>query len=130
DRYDAAFTINRDAVEGLAASLRGFDGVIVDAPQPFAAAVRPFIVRASRFFIVLEPSLLGVAAAQTLLGDLQRFGIPDSRIELLTNTRNNTTVIPRSEIESVLGTRLVAEIPPTSDRGFARAMSALQKHVQ
>ena len=130
DRYDAAFTLGRDVVEALAASMRGFSAIIVDAPQPFAAAVRPFIVRASRFFVVFEPSLLGIAGAQTLLGDLQQFGIPPSRVDLVTNARANSSTIPRGEVEGVLGVRLVAEIPHTGDRSYAKAIASLQKHVQ
>jgi hypothetical protein len=49
--------------------------------------VRPFITRASRYVIVLEPNLLGTAAARTLIGDLAKFGIPLSRIWIVTNLR-------------------------------------------
>ena len=130
DRYDAAFTLGREVVEAVAASMRGFSAIVVDAPQPFAAAVRPFIVRASRFFVVLEPSLLGVAGAQTLLGDIQRFGIPLSRVDFVTNARANGAAIPRGEVEGVLGVRVAAEIPYIGDRGYAKAIATLQKHVQ
>jgi pilus assembly protein CpaF len=87
-------------------------------------------VRASRFFIVFEPSLLGVAGAQALLADIQRFGIPLSRISVVSNARNNGGAIPRGEVESVLGMRVIAEIPHLNDRGFGRAIAGLQKHVQ
>jgi pilus assembly protein CpaF len=130
DRYDAAFTLSRETVEATATSLRGFSSIIVDAPQPFAAAVRPFIVRASRFFIVFEPSLLGVAGTQSLLSDMQRFGIPSSRIDVVSNGRNNGSAIPRGEVENVLGRRVVAEIPHINDRGYGKAIAALQKYVQ
>ncbi|MEO6834356.1 MAG: ATPase, T2SS/T4P/T4SS family [Candidatus Tumulicola sp.] len=130
ERYDAAYTLDRDAVEGLAASMQGFSAVIVDAHQPFSASVRPFIVRATRFFLVMEPTLLGVAGAQTMLGDLQRFGIPASRVDLVTNARSDTQAIPRNEIEHLLGSRLVAEVPPLNDRRYAKSITALQRHVQ
>jgi pilus assembly protein CpaF len=130
ERYDSAYTLDRDAVEALAASMEGFSAIIVDAPQPFAAAVRPFVVRASRFFLVLEPSLLGVAGAQTMLGDMQRFGIPVARIDLVTNARSDSETLPRSEIEELLGARLVAEIPPLRDRGYAKNLASLRRHIQ
>ncbi|HEY1655645.1 MAG TPA: hypothetical protein VGF86_11050, partial [Candidatus Tumulicola sp.] len=129
ERYDSAYTLDRDAVEGLTASMRGFNAIIVDAPQPFAAAVRPFVVRASRFFLVLEPSLLGVAGAQTMLGDMHRFGIPASRVDLVTNARSDAETIPRSEVEELLGARLVAEIPPLRDRNYAKSIAALCRHI-
>ena len=48
--------------------MSGFNAILVDAPQPFAAVVRPFrVTRARRFLVVLEPTLLGVAEAQTSL---------------------------------------------------------------
>ncbi len=84
DRYDAAFALDVETVETLAASLSGFNAVLVDAPQPFAAPVRPFISRAARVLIVLEPTLLGVAGAQTMFADLQRFGVPVNRVALVT----------------------------------------------
>ncbi|MGZ3499305.1 MAG: ATPase, T2SS/T4P/T4SS family [Vulcanimicrobiaceae bacterium] len=130
NRYDAAFTINRDAVEQLTSSLNGYDAVLVDAPQPFAAAVRPFIVRATRFFIVLEPTLLGVAGAKSSLNDLERFGIPQSRTDVIVNTRSSGDAIARSEIESLLGMRLVAEIPAMGERNYAKSLSSLQRHLE
>ena len=130
ERYDAAFTLDRDAVEDLAKSLQGFNTIIVDAPEPFALAVRPFVARGTRFFLVMEPTLLGVAGAQTMLRDLQRFGIPFDRIALVTNARTDNDVIPRNEIEGLLGSRLAAELPPLRDRAYSKSLGALQRYVQ
>ena len=130
ERYDAAYTLDREAVENVVASMTGFSAIIVDAPRPFAAAVRPFIVRAARLFLVLEPSLLGVAGAQTMRGDMQRFGIPAERVALVTNARSESDTIPRSEIEELLGEKLVAEIPPLRDRNYERSLAALRRYVQ
>jgi pilus assembly protein CpaF len=130
ETYDAAFTLNNEEIAALATSMSGFDAIIVDAAQPFAAAVRPFTVRATRFFVVLEPVLLGIAGAQSILSDLKRFGIPLSRVELVTNARTDVDIIARSEIESVLGVRLAAEIPPMTDRSYPKAISALERHIQ
>ena len=88
ERYDAAFSLEEETVEAFVSGMTGFDTIVVDAPQPFAATVRPFIARAARFFIVLEPTLLGAAGAQQMVADLQRFGIPPERIELVTNARS------------------------------------------
>jgi pilus assembly protein CpaF len=130
ERYDAAFTLNRESVEQLAANLKGFNEILVDASQPFAAAVRPFVVRATRFFVVLEPTLLGIAGAKSMLANLKRFGIPDSRIDLVTNQRGVSEVIARSEVEGVLGMRLVGEIPVLGDRNYSRAVASLAKYVE
>ncbi len=44
-RYDAAFTLrSRRRRESARRDLSGFDAILVDAPQPFAAAVRPFVI--------------------------------------------------------------------------------------
>jgi pilus assembly protein CpaF len=130
ERYDAAFTINRESVEQLAGTLKGFNQILVDASQPFAAAVRPFVVRATRFFVVLEPTLLGIAGAKSMLANLRRFGIPDSRIDLVTNVRGGSETVSRSEIEGVLGMRLVGEIPMVGDRNYAKAITALGRYIE
>ncbi|HEY1883612.1 MAG TPA: ATPase, T2SS/T4P/T4SS family [Candidatus Cybelea sp.] len=130
NRYDSAFTLDEQSVEGFLETLSGLDQIIVDAPQPFAAAVRPFMARARRIFIVLEPTLLGVAGAQSLLADLQRFGMPADHIVLITNTRSETGTVARSEVERGLGSKLVAEIPLSTSRSYAKSIAALQNYMQ
>jgi pilus assembly protein CpaF len=130
DRYDTAFTLTEGAVETFLAGFTGFDTIIVDAPQPFAAPARPFVRRARRIFIVLEPTLLGITGAQSLLADLHRFGVPGDRIELITNTRTEAGAVPRGDIEGVLGARIVAEIPVLTNRSYAKSIAALQKHIE
>jgi pilus assembly protein CpaF len=129
DRYDAIFTLGVEAVEECVTGLRAFDYILVDAPQPFSSAVRPFVAKATRFFVVLEPTLLGVAGAQSMLADLQRFGIPDSRIALVSNSRSESTVT-RAEIERALSAKVVAEIPPLSNRGYAKGIAELRRYIQ
>ena len=130
DRYDAIFTLALETVEACAAEMLRFDMVLVDAPQPFGAAVRPFVARGTRFFVVLEPTLLSVAGAQSMLADLQRFGIPPSRIALVSNTRGEGTFISRGEIERTLGIKVIAEIPLMSQRGYGKAIGDLRRYVE
>jgi pilus assembly protein CpaF len=130
DRYDTAYTLEEEKVEGLIADLGAFDEIVVDAPQPFAAATRPFMGRARRFFIVLEPTLLGVAGAQSMLADLKRFGVPSNRIDLVTNSRVEQPAVQRAEIERALEAKLVAEIPPAGSRNYAKSIVALQKYIE
>jgi pilus assembly protein CpaF len=130
DRYDAVFTLGEKPVEAFAAGMTGFNAILVDAPQPFAAVVRPFVTRARRFFVVLEPTLLGVAGAQSLIADLQRFGVPSERIALITNVRSAGEPIPRNEIESALQSQVVAEIPLLTSRTYAKSIAALQQYVE
>ena len=118
DRYDTAFTLTEGAVETFLSGFTGFETIIVDAPQPFAAPARPFVRRARRIFIVLEPTLLGITGAQSLLADLHRFGVPGDRIELVTNMRSEAGAVPRGDIESVLGARIIAEIPALTNRSL------------
>ncbi|HEY1867517.1 MAG TPA: ATPase, T2SS/T4P/T4SS family [Candidatus Cybelea sp.] len=129
ERYDAAYALDENDVEAFAAAMTGFDTILVDAPQPFAAAVRPFAQRAKRFFIVLEPTLLGVAGAQSIHAGLGRFGIPAERIDLITNTRSEIGVVTRSEIEDVLKSKVVAEIPLSTNRGYAKSIAGLQRYI-
>ena len=130
DRYDAAYTLEEGKVEALIDDLGAFDEIVVDAPQPFAAATRPFMARARRFFIVLEPTLLGVAGAQSMMADLKRFGVPANRIDLVTNSRVEQPAVQRAEIERALEAKLVAEIPPATNRNYAKTIAALQKHIE
>ncbi len=129
-RYDAAFTLDPGAVEICAGELHGFGAVLVDAPQPFAAASRPFVIRATRVFVVLEPTLLGIAGAQRLVADLLRFGVPEDRIALICNTRAEGQPVSRGEIERSLGAKVAAEIPPANQRAYAKSIAALQRHIQ
>jgi pilus assembly protein CpaF len=130
DRYDAAFTLDEASVENCVADLGGFNEILIDAPQPFAVAVRPFVTRARRFFIVLEPTLLGVAGAQSMLADLKRFGVPPNRIDLITNTRSEPILLQRSEIERALDSKLIAEIPISTSRNYAKSIIGLQRYVE
>ena len=130
DRYDAALALTQDGVEALAASMQGFGTILVDAPQPFAATVRPFLTRAARVILVVEPTLLGVSGAQRMLADLQRFGIPIERIAVVTNARGESDSASRGEIEKLLGARPVADIPPLKDRAYAKSVLALARYIQ
>jgi pilus assembly protein CpaF len=130
DRYDAAFTLDEESVESCVAKIGEFDAIIVDAPRPFAVTVRPFVTRAQRFFIVLEPTLLGVAGAQSMMADLKRFGVPASRIDLITNTRSEPAAVQRNEIERALGSKPIAEIPLATSRNYTKSIVALKRHIE
>jgi pilus assembly protein CpaF len=129
DRYDAGFGLDAEAIEEVAGVMTGFDLILVDAPQPFAAAVRPFVKRATRVAIVVEPTLLGVAGARALYGDLQRFGIPAARIVLVSNARTENGMSVR-DIERTVGSKVVAEIPPSSQRQYAKSVATLARQLQ
>ena len=129
--YDSAFTINFDDVEHLATSLADEYGcVLVDVPIPFAAPVRPFIVRATRFIVIAEPTLLGLTAARTMISELKKFYVPAERIVLLTNCRGGNPTSSRSEIEQALETKVVAELPGMNERGFAKALLAFEHSLR
>ena len=128
DSLDNSYALRAEEIESLVDKLSTqHDVVIVDAPAPFAAAVRPFIARGSRFVVVLEPNLLGTAAARTLIGDLAKFGIPLARIWIVTNLRGGRAEIGAKELEKALGGTVIAEIPNKSDRNFPRAVETLGK---
>lgn len=129
DSLDNSFMLRQADIDTLLESLDHHDAVLVDAPAPFTAAVRPFIARASRFVIILEPNLLGTAAARTLIGDMTRFGIPLARVSIVTNLRGGRSEISTRELEKALGADVIAEIPSMTDRGFARAIEGLAKRL-
>src|SRR5579884_3540602 len=130
DSYESSFTVNLAEVEEFAASLRGPGIVLVDVPLPFSATVRPFVVRATRFIVVTEPTLLGVTAARTLVNELRRFGIPPARIALVLASRSNNVTAARGEIERSVGVPVLAELPALGDRGFSRALSQLARDLR
>jgi MinD-like ATPase involved in chromosome partitioning or flagellar assembly len=92
--------------------------VVVDAPQPFAATIRPFVARATKFIVVTEPTPLGVGGARSLLAAMDRFGIPASRIALVLSNIVGRDVIPRADVEAQLEFPVSAELPNERDRRF------------
>lgn len=129
DSLDNSFLLRHEDIDKLVDSLMHHDAIVIDAPQPFSAAMRPFIVRCSRFILVVEPNLLGTAAARTLLGDLQRFGIPLGRVSIVTNLRGGRSEISSRELERALGASVIAEVPLRSDKGYARAIETMAQHL-
>ncbi|HET7812867.1 MAG TPA: ATPase, T2SS/T4P/T4SS family, partial [Candidatus Baltobacteraceae bacterium] len=129
ESYESPFTLSASEIESAAASIAGNGIVLVDLPLPFTANVRPFVVRASRFVVVTEPSLLGVTAAKSLISQMLHFGIPKNRIALAVTARSAGQAIKRAEIERMLDAPVLAEIPPSNDRNFARAIAQLQREI-
>jgi pilus assembly protein CpaF len=130
DSLDNAFALRPDEIDALVDKLvQRQDIVLVDAPTPFSGAIRPFIARASRILVVLEPNLLGSAAARSIIAESTKFGIPLARIGIVTNLRGGRAEITARELEKALGTVTYGEIPMRSDRGFGRAVEALGKKV-
>ncbi len=130
DSYESSFTTNLQDVEAFAASLTAPGVVLVDVPLPFAATVRPFVVRATRFIVVTEPTLLGVTAARTLVNELRRFGIPPARIAAVLASRSNNVTATRAEVERSVGVSVLAELPSINDRNFARGLAQLQRELR
>ncbi|HKU67733.1 MAG TPA: ATPase, T2SS/T4P/T4SS family [Candidatus Baltobacteraceae bacterium] len=129
ESYEAGFTANVQDIEALAASLNKPGTVLADIPLPFAANSRPFIVRSTRFIVVVEPTLLGVTAARTLVGQLLHFGIPQSRVALVVVTRSENSSASKAQIEAAAGVPVIAELPSIADRNFPRAISALGRNL-
>ena len=129
ESYESSFTLGVDEVETFASTLTA-GVVLVDAPLPFSATVRPFIVRATRFVIVAEPTVLSVAAARTMANHLRHFGVPAHRIALVLNARSSDASLSRSDVESAVGVPVLAELPSIDDRGFGRAIGNLQRELR
>jgi pilus assembly protein CpaF len=123
---DGAFTLMPDHVAGILNDVRETtEFVIVDSPQPYAAAVRPFVVHAAHFIVVVEPTLLGVTSARAVQTELARFGIPASRVYLVLNQRDARAAVRPDEVERALGSRLLGNIPPIGDRRYQKQVEAL-----
>ncbi len=94
--------------------------IVVDAPQPFAATVRPFIAQAAKIIVVTEPTLMGVGAARSMLSAMDRFGIPVARIAFVLNDVRGLGDLRRNEIERALRITVTAELPSDHDRRFTK----------
>ncbi len=120
------FTIKPDKVEQFLRTVSDqTKTVIVDAAQPFAAAVRPFAVRAAHFVLVVEPSMLGVTGARVMQLELLKFGVPESRLSAAIVAKDTRGRVPSSEIERALKLKVAGEIPPTDDKRFEKAVIGL-----
>jgi pilus assembly protein CpaF len=118
------FTVKADKVDELFRSKQAVQAVILDTPQPFAAAVRPFAVRATGFIILVEPTLLGLTGARAMQLELSRFGVPASRM-VFASTSPQKMEVKRQQLEAALGASIAVEIPQPSDRRFGRAIDQL-----
>jgi pilus assembly protein CpaF len=118
--YEDGFIQTPDSVSASIERLPEDALVVVDAPQPFAATVRPFIAQAAKIIVVTEPTLLGVGAARAMLSAIDRFGIPVARIDFVLNEGRGSAGLRRSEIVAALRTQVSAEIPNDRDRNFRK----------
>jgi pilus assembly protein CpaF len=123
---DGAFTIAQKDVEASALSLiETCDAIVIDAPQPFAAAIRPFVVRAARFVLVVEPTLLGLTNARLVQIELERFGVPRSHEVMVLTGRVLRREVSRNDIEDALGLKAIVELPFNGDKKYDRAIETL-----
>ena len=120
------FTIKSDRIdEFFAESAHQSQAIVVDAPQPFAAAVRPFAVRATGMIVMVEPTLLGVTGARAMQLELHKFGVPAHRMRFVLSGTHAKPEISRANVERALGVQMIAEIPPKDDRRYDKAIAAL-----
>jgi len=130
ERYDNVFALKTSDLEPVAEKLAASEGIVfADMPRPFGDKLRPFVEKASRVILVVEPNMLGVAAGLRQIGDLARFGIPPQRVWILVNLRSGRAEISVRELERTLGASVLSEIPKRHDRGFARAIDSLAKRL-
>ncbi len=128
--YEAGFMLVPRVVHDLAASIDPATIVLVDAPQPFSAKIRDLVVRGSRFIVVLEPTVLGVTSAKSLISNYVAFGIPKERLGLVINNRTVEKTVSRGDIEQALDVSVIADVPSFNDRNFGKAMKSLAAHLE
>jgi pilus assembly protein CpaF len=127
--YEDGFTVTADAVEHFAAQLPANAIVVVDAPQPFAAAVRPFVMNAAKVVVIGEPTLLGVGSSHAMLSAMDRFGLPRARIAYtLYDLRGNAEVRPR-EVQESLKFPVAAALPSYRDRTWERSIARFAEEL-
>jgi pilus assembly protein CpaF len=127
--YESPFTLDVQDVERAASSIAPTGVVLADVPLPFTASVRPLVVRATRFIVVTEPSLLGITAARSMTTQLMHFGVPRARIAIVVTSRSSGSAMKRSEVERSLEFPVLGELPQVNDRTFARALAQLQHQL-
>jgi pilus assembly protein CpaF len=118
--YEDSFLLTPEEVEHFAAQLPVDGLVVVDAPQPFAAAVRPFIMNAAKVIVIGEPTLLGVGSSHAMLSAMDRFGIPRGRIAYTLYDLRGTAELRGREIQESLKFPVTAELPSHRDRSWDR----------
>jgi Flp pilus assembly CpaF family ATPase len=123
--YEDGFIQTADSILRAIGRLPENALVVVDAPQPFAATVRPFISRATKIVVVTEPTLMGVGAAKAMLSAMERFGIPTSHIAFVLNNFRGTSDLRQAEIERALRVSVNVELPDEQDRKFSKAFAGL-----
>ncbi|HEV3087878.1 MAG TPA: ATPase, T2SS/T4P/T4SS family [Candidatus Elarobacter sp.] len=123
--YEDGFAVTGESVERFAAKLPENALVVVDAPQPFAGTVRPFVTKAAKIVVVSEPTLLGVGSAQAMLAALERFGVPSARIAFALNDLRGSAEVRAREIQESLRVSIAGELPPPRDRNWNRAFARL-----
>ncbi len=123
--YEDGFIISQETIEEFISSLPGGSMVVVDAPQPFAATVRPFMLNAAKVIVVTEPTLLGVGSAHAMLSALDRFGVPESRVSFVLYDIHGTQELRAKEISDSLKYPIAAELPAPRDRTSSRAFAKL-----
>jgi pilus assembly protein CpaF len=123
--YEDAFVITAEAVEDFCAGVPDGALLIVDAPQPFAAAVRPFMINAAKIIVISEPTLLGVGAAHSMLSALERFGIPANRIAFVSSDLRSAAEVQPREIADSLKYQIACELPAPHERTWAKAAAGL-----
>jgi Flp pilus assembly CpaE family ATPase len=114
--YEDGLLQTRASVERALAKLSDQALIVVDAPQPFASTVRPFIARATKIVVVTEPTAAGVGVARALLDALERFGVPDARIALVVIDAGGRGTVSRADIERQLQFPVSAELTDDKDR--------------
>ncbi|MBC5816141.1 MAG: ParA family protein, partial [Candidatus Eremiobacteraeota bacterium] len=65
----SSFSLRAEIVQHIAEQVLQKDIVIVDAPQPYAGALRPLMSITAKYLIVMEPTMLGTTGARALIAD-------------------------------------------------------------
>lgn len=128
ESFDAALAVDPAVSEAVGSSLdAGYTMVYADVTQPFAAATRPFMMRATRYLLVTPPTVLGITSARAMINSMVRFNFPKERIAVVMEWHAGRLEASSTEVERNLGVPVIAQIPPFSDRGHRKAMEELSR---
>jgi anti-anti-sigma factor len=120
--------LRAEDVEALVKQLEASHLVLADLPTPLAPAIRPLIARATRLFIVTEPTLLGIANAGMMIARLCGLGVPRARLAAIVNIRA-ASVVTADELQHQLEIPAIATIPRSTSRGFQTAVDSLARSL-
>ncbi|MFN2528899.1 MAG: ATPase, T2SS/T4P/T4SS family, partial [Candidatus Baltobacteraceae bacterium] len=121
----SSFSLRAETVQTISEQVLQKDIVLVDSPQPYAGALQPLMSITAKYLIVMEPTMLGTTGARALIADHLRAVSKERTAIVLQRRDGRRPEVSVSEVETLLGLPVIADIPLNTDRGYAKALANL-----